>query len=705
MDLLRGFWPSFQYRFVIFLALSCLPFVVHPQVPEKPKPSDVRIVIDISGSMKKNDPENLRRPALDMLVNLISEDSRGGVWTFGQYVNMLVKHGDISSDWKKIAVDKAQTINSVAQFTNIGEALENAAYDRNYSTKDDHQTHVILLTDGMVDIDRDPQKNSLERQRILEQVLPEYQKAGYKIHTIALSDKADQALMDRLAVATGGQSVVANSAEALMSAFLKVFDQAVPAEELPLEGNSFVTDSSIEEFTALIFRETNSQPTQLISPDQSRYNQSTKDANVSWYSTDQYDLITVKRPLEGEWRIAADLAPNSRVTVVSDLSLAVKPIPGSLLNNEVVNLSVALREENKVVDRAEFLKLLDIDLKVHHLESDTQWEQRLSEGLIPGNGVYKTQMDYFKEDGEYKISIQVDGKSFQRQYNRVIQVREPFSVNKQVVTNEGQTRFEVEVLPNVANIDFDKTEVVGKLKSPSGSSNIVRLTLTDQQSWKWQHQPDAEGQYVLTLRITQNNGIAEDYIPPSVSFQYPESQDDFFSDLEKEVEPISAIPSIPTETEKPEPAEDVQEVSEEEALLEEEKKEQDFKQWILYGVLGVVNLLIILVVYLLYRKLFSRSAVDEVEADGPAGTEAQPVADEFEEPPMDEMNINELDDEEEGEGIDLEDEEIEEQGIDMAEELDPLEELTPEALDDDEEPEFSLDDFAPDALDDDDEVK
>ena len=149
---------SFSHKvwLCVWLYLSLFISPVFAQAPEVPKPSDVRIVIDISGSMKKNDPNNLRRPALDMLGQLMPEGSKAGVWTFGQYVNMLVKHRAIDQAWQQETANKVDAINSVAKFTNIGKALEQAAYDQNYSKRDDFQTHVILLTDGMVDIDRDP---------------------------------------------------------------------------------------------------------------------------------------------------------------------------------------------------------------------------------------------------------------------------------------------------------------------------------------------------------------------------------------------------------------------------------------------------------------------------------------------------------------------------------------------------------------------
>jgi len=48
------------------------------------KNNDVRVLIDVSGSMKQNDPHKLRAPALRLLVGLLPEGSESGIWTFGQ---------------------------------------------------------------------------------------------------------------------------------------------------------------------------------------------------------------------------------------------------------------------------------------------------------------------------------------------------------------------------------------------------------------------------------------------------------------------------------------------------------------------------------------------------------------------------------------------------------------------------------------------
>ena len=724
------------------IPLTIAPVLSLAQAPEAAKPSDVRILVDISGSMKKNDPQNLRQPAVDMLAKLLPEGSKAGVWNFGQYVNMLVKHRPVDKAWKQEANTKKTALNSVAQFTNIGEALEKAAYDKHYSNQGTFQTHVILLTDGMVDIHRDPAVNKRERTRILNDILPLYKQANYTIHTISLSDKADKKLMDRLALATNGQSVVAKTADELMDTFLQVFDQAVPKEEVPLDGNTFATDSSIEEFTALIFRQPNSPETRLLSPDQSEYTQSTQDPNVNWYRTDRYDLITIKRPLEGEWRIIAELEPQSRVTVVSDLSLVVKALPTNILLDDVFDLSLVLREENIVVKPAEFLELLDIDVNIKHLDSKDEWNQRLSDGLVPGNGVYTAELAYFKKVGQYEIVVSVDGKSFQRRFSHRATVRHPFLVETATIEQDSKTFFRVTVTPQIQTFTADKTQVVGKLKDPSGASNIRKFQLNDEHSWELLLSPKAEGTYHLTLRITTESDAGEiaNIIPKPISFKYP-PVDDLFETLDDEKQqdidqaittPKKATPKKTGDDVVSEPEEPVD--NSEETLEEQpndDGKDNNWMQWAFYAALAAVNILIILVLYILYRKLFRNRSEskndeskneDQSKANDAKQAETAPA---FEEPPMDEMAIDDLSDDvidlaeddinlamdntenestenESTENESTENENSDTTTIDKTDEEDSLADLTTEALDD-EDSEFSLDDFAPDALDDDDD--
>ena len=737
---------------ILFAVLS---IVVNPVIAQEivlQKSSDIRIIVDISGSMKKNDPKNLRLPAVEMLSKLLPNGSKAGIWTFGEFVNMLVKHREVDESWKREAKAKSSGISSLGQYTNIGEALEKAAYDKGYSATDQYQTHVILMTDGMVDIDREPSVNKRERSRIINKILPSYQQSGFIIHTISLSDKADKKLMDKLALATGGQSAVAETADELMEIFLQIFNRAVPQEELPLEGNSFLTDSSIEEFTALIFRKPNSPETTLFSPDKSAYTKDTVDEDINWYRTDKYDLVTFKKPLEGEWQVLADLQPQSRITVVSDLSLSVQSIASNLMVDDDVDFSLAFRENNKIVDRAEFLELLDIRLTINTLDlaagTTETWTKHLSERLVPGNGIYKTLIKRFNKIGEYEVIVDVDGKTFQRRSVQRVNVRTPFKIATQTINEGDNTQFNIEVIPQHQNVDFTNIEVVAKIKPPTGSSLIRPFELTDNQAWKLSIKPEAEGIYYVTMRITTktSDGDSNDIVPETLSFAFPVA-DNSFADQADVVEEIvlEAEPVEPAVIEVEPPIE-----ASVEPAVEEKEVESNMMQWILYGVIGLVNLIIIGSIFILYRKFVKpkKEPVDEDENNAENEPETASAKDEL---PMDEMIIDELDELGElGEldnNMDLAEDDSVENTVSAS---DALAELPPEVLDNrladdedlfgdieseldeldleptasaepklaedlteddasgefktdliDDDPEFNLDDFAPDQLDND----
>ncbi|WP_159931072.1 vWA domain-containing protein [Oceanicoccus sp. KOV_DT_Chl] len=339
---------------------------------------DVRVVIDISGSMKQNDPQNLRRPALELLVQLFPPGSKAGVWTFGQWVNNLVASKDVDQAWRDNALSQALKINSVALHTNIPAALLKAVDDID-QLDPAYKVHLILLTDGMVDISKSPAENAKARDQIINQILPRLRAAGITVHTVALSQNADRELMERLAVETNGLAAVAETAEDLTNIFLQAFDAAVPVEQVPLEGNTFLVDSSIEEFTALIFRKPGSDAAVLISPEKQQFTLQNHSDDIKWFRQQNYDLITVTRPYEGEWTINAELEPNSRVTIVSNLSLQLAPLPKASFVGDKLELMAALQEQDKTITRPEFLNLIEVSMQVLRRDDGEQWRYSLSE--------------------------------------------------------------------------------------------------------------------------------------------------------------------------------------------------------------------------------------------------------------------------------------------------------------------------------------
>lgn len=562
---------------------------------------DVRLVIDVSGSMKRNDPNNLRQPAVDLLVRLLPESSKAGVWTFGKFVNMLVPHGQVDDPWRELAKARASDISSVGLFTNIGEALERAAFDRDAPRA--NPTSIILLTDGMVDIDKSPEKNTAEWRRIVDEIVPELKLAGYKVHTIALSDKADKHLMQRLAMATDGVSEVVDNPDDLLKAFLNAFDLAAPAQQVPLMENRFVVDSSVEEFTALIFRLIAAEQTELIGPDDRVVRQNALPEDVKWHRTDQYDLITVAQPLEGEWRIKAEVAPDTRVTIVSDLHLRVRNLPVNIFRDGVETLDFVLQEDGETIARPEFLNLLDIRVSLQRTapsaatpdspEADI-WRSDFAGTDTPEDGLFQVELPAFVQLGEYQLTLEVDGKTFQRGFSHRFIVREPFTAQlSEAVGDAGVLQPFLIVRAHSDNILPKQTQMVASVVNPNRRKAVKPLVLTEHDLWRAALALDLPGTYTITVDITGIDKNGDNFEYSLAPFEWTYKPSDTFApaqpqeqaDLEPPVEPEPA-PAIP----------------EQEAPSNPTPSSGGLANWVWYSLLALANLILLGGGFWLFRK-------------------------------------------------------------------------------------------------------
>lgn len=543
------------------------------------KATDVRVIIDISGSMKQNDPDNLRIPALNLIVEMIPQGARAGVWTFGQWVNMLIPPATVDAKWRENAKQSAKEINSYGLRTNIGQAMEQATWQ--FERDGEYEQHTILLTDGLVDIaaDNDPQqqtKNAAERQRIITEILKQYKDLGVKIHSIGLSNNADKVLLDKLALETDGSSVIVNSPEELVKAFLKAFEKAAPevAEQVPLSNdNTFDIDTSVEEFTALVFRKKGTPALQLTSPSGAVISQIKSIENARWFGESVYDLVTITQPEAGTWKIEADLDPDNRVTVVSDLKMEIKNLPNSLFPGQQVDFEVYLHEDGKVINNPDFLKLMTFEMTMT-AESGRSGTKVISDpGNLPKDGRYKESISRLSKEGQYELKIEVDGKTFKRMRKDYIQVRQPigFEIRK---TESGKNQsYSVRVIPQVADVEVAKTRVIAKLKGPDQSSIIQAMPWVEEGVWEAVISPDkGPGEYEITMNIKGSLGENQEFRvkPDPIKLMFPIPAD-FTHEYLTQSEEAVKTEEAPKQAEKFEekPIEEVTPVAQEEPPVEE----------------------------------------------------------------------------------------------------------------------------------------
>lgn len=383
----------------------------------------VRIVIDTSGSMKQTDPKNLRVPALKLLVNLLPDGSEAGVWLFDSKPEELVPAGPVNAEWKRQATQAANRIHSKGAFTNIEAALSAAAAAWLQPAEPGPHRRLILLTDGMVDVSKNPEENAASREALLHRLTPALQQAGIEVYTIALSSQADEALLQQLTLASGGWNVVAMDAEQLQRSFLQLFNQSVPHDSVPIHDNGFTLDAGVHEFTLLVLLQEGATPTRLIAPDGQVLTQNSKDSQLRWLHQGSFDLVTIADPKPGLWKLEAKQDPANQVMVVSDLAMEPMRIESYLQAGDQPRIGVVFKEKDQPISREDFLGLL----VVKAILQGPLGAQDLSLAQVPDQpGAFVAPVEQPLLPGDYSVTIQADGKTFQRETRQNFRVMADF---------------------------------------------------------------------------------------------------------------------------------------------------------------------------------------------------------------------------------------------------------------------------------------
>ncbi|PCH64131.1 MAG: hypothetical protein COC04_03825 [Gammaproteobacteria bacterium] len=481
-------------KFVLILIVLAVTLPIRQVFATTEEPvSDVRILIDVSGSMKKNDPNNLRAPALRLVIGLLPDESKAGVWTFAKYVNMLVPIRDVNEAWKIEAERQSDKIHSYGLFTNIEQALNKATASHKIPDANVRRS-VILLSDGLVDVAAGEETSKKSRQRILDNIVPRLKKVGVAVHTIALSSTADHELLRAISIATDGWYEQVETADQLQRVFLHLFEKAAQRDTVPLTDNNFKIDDSVSEMTLLVFRSAGTRDTELVLPDLSRLKNDELPGNVRWHHEDNYDLITIDQPLTGDWKIDADLDPDNRVMVVTDLKLQTTDLPNNILIGETFDFSVSLTEKNEVIVRQDFLKLVDAQLKEENELADAVLTD-LNESQQ--QGVYLTHIGDLFQPGRNDVVVTMTSATFERQRRQSINVVEtPFDVQVEQLTDEDTRTHRLTLKPDVELIKSENLSIAAMLTAADGSE------------WSYDVMKNLDGDWQLTLADLQP---AEDY--------------------------------------------------------------------------------------------------------------------------------------------------------------------------------------------------
>ena len=325
------------FAFSVLATLISLVLVT----PGMTSPADVRVLVDVSGSMRKADPKAVRGPATALLAALLPDLSRGGIWLFGSDVRELVPYGPVDARWDALGKPIEASIGSTDRFTHIESAVRTGI--RAGGQPVSGVCHVILITDGIVDVRGGKDASSISRDRIIKSLLPEASDRNCRIHTIALSDQADLPLLRQMALETGGLFTLLDRPGDLIPVMLDSLELALRSQQLPIRDQQIKIDPDIRQLRLIRL---NSESDIELKSDSKVINSTSENTSIVYYRGTGYQTLIWSNPTPDRYTLTSDLGPTDRILIDSDVRLELTELPPTISSDQTLGLSASVMSNN-----------------------------------------------------------------------------------------------------------------------------------------------------------------------------------------------------------------------------------------------------------------------------------------------------------------------------------------------------------------------
>jgi uncharacterized protein (TIGR03503 family) len=390
---------------------------------------DAILVVDSSGSMLLTDPQRLRDEGAKLFIQSMKAGDKLGLIEFSDSAKVIHELSEYKPEQDKKIAEEIAKIENDGIYTDLlsGIKLSQEIFKKNPTS--DREQIIILFSDGKMDPDPSKATPQTQNAELFNNVLPELKAAGIKVHTLALSEKADKDLLAQIAASTEGISIYASDATLIHQAFTNLFLAVKKPQVLPLTSKGFKIDSDIQEATFYINREPGDQEIIIMAPSGKRYSQGLTDVSVKWFRSPQFDVITILNPEAGNWKIDGMKSQDGFATLLTNLKL-VTDWPASISADEDKLLQARLYEDDKPVVLHGMSNALEYAFQV--VPTDKISEPIIKEFLkddgkdgdkIANDGIFSKYVKIM-DPGQYTLKVVAHSPTFDRYQHLPFQVKE-----------------------------------------------------------------------------------------------------------------------------------------------------------------------------------------------------------------------------------------------------------------------------------------
>jgi Mg-chelatase subunit ChlD len=380
-----------------------------PTAPNQPEErgADIVLLIDSSGSMKKTDPKDYRKEAARLFISLLGAEDNVGVVSFGDSARQLIPLTPNSQKNRSLLFGATKKISSKEYSTDITGALKKGIEELESSNRKSRV--LILMSDGKLALG-DPKKDEDSYAELIR-TLPEIRKAGIKVHSIAFSELSDPKLLGDISEKTGGLFRYAKTDRDIHIMFAAIFEKIKSPDSVALKGDTFAIDKDVREAVLLISKQPGTS-TELFDPSGKKNLQKKSAKNIKWYGSDIFDMITIREPMTGKWRVSLSSREGNRIFVLTDLKLRSSFSAATVNKGDKIIIDAWLeRDDQKIIDR-EVLDQVTFEAEVAEPDGKS-FKLQLAVKAAPAAGVNAAEFSA-NQQGDYSVKITAEGKTFNR---------------------------------------------------------------------------------------------------------------------------------------------------------------------------------------------------------------------------------------------------------------------------------------------------
>ena len=395
---------------------------------------DVVLVFDASGSMLKTDPQNLRFEGAKLLLSFLGDGDRISVVRFADSAKIVRDLHQYSKTMAPQLMEQIQTIAPEGQYSDLSEGIKLGKAVLDASHRPEAQKLIVLLSDGKMEPDPKTSPAFARTLELVHDLLPDLKAKETKVFTLAFSEFADRPLLSEIAAATDGLTWYTATPEDLHRSFAELFLAVKRPQVVAQTGRGFKIDDDVEEATFYINREPGSMLS-LISPKGELLSVDKHPDWATWFSGQNFDVITLKEPDPGDWRVSGTEHSDGFATVLTDLKV-LTDWPLVVRSGDTPLVQARLYEQSKPVSLPEMSEVLKFGVQISR--TDQVATPMLQEVLHDdGKGGDKVALDgifsmpvRLDQIGEYKLTIIAKSPTF------VKSQQIPFSVRPRLISLE-----------------------------------------------------------------------------------------------------------------------------------------------------------------------------------------------------------------------------------------------------------------------------